>query len=238
MILPRVPGVVVRLFRVVAGGAITALVAVTAASPAGATTAVAFRGTAAVCVEETFGPKPSAPGCPDEKPQGMYHLGQPGGPNILGPGLRLNFANTDKWTERHGNWQMESDECTKFNPVAEAMPVACALDLVGQLGPVLGIGAACGMSAGFGGNGRLESDNDSVLYVSDLGWPFTVGGVLPVTGLYTVGSGKNEQVEKPEMGRVLGLVFAQGGLSCIKNPFSGEGGASQFNVMGFLWFGF
>lgn len=104
------------------------------------------------------------------------------------------------------------------------------LEICGQLGDVLGIGAACGMSRGHGGTGSATVGTLSAA-LSNVGWPATAGGTLPVTGRATV-AGKGDV-------QLTAVVQAQGGAACVgkggDKSGNGEGngtGATSFAVVG------
>lgn len=87
------------------------------------------------------------------------------------------------------------------------------LDVCGKLGPVAGVGAACGMSEGSAGTGSVYEHS-----LSDVKWPATAGGTLPVTGDVDTGDEN-----------LVAVVQAQGGAACANSS-----GATQFTVVG-VW---
>jgi hypothetical protein len=86
--------------------------------------------------------------------------------------------------------------------------------------PNTGIGASCGISQGYGGQGVLISAGGvhagGELGLSDVGWVTSAGGTLPTTGKTATG------------GDLVSVTQAQGGQACL----DAANGAKQFAVVG------
>lgn len=203
---------------------------------------VVFTGTATVCAT-TVPTKTNAAGCPIKagENQGLYLVGHPGGVGFPRLGLTQ-----EKWMNRFGNYKFSNSNlvggqpvnCVYINPLdpdfATSFPKTCNINAAGKLAPVMGIGAACGMSQGLAGVGNLTTpSNGGNAALTGVGWPASAGGTLPLTGTYTIvtpGAGKKGAAGNT--GPLVGVVQAQGGAGCVKSPLTGDSGASTFNVVG------
>lgn len=87
----------------------------------------------------------------------------------------------------------------------------------GKLTSVAGVGAACGMSKGYDGDGDVNFDSGDHIALDDLTWKVSVGGTLLVIG----------EVSDHAVGTIIAAVQAQGGAGCVA-----AGGARDFVVAG------
>lgn len=76
--------------------------------------------------------------------------------------------------------------------------------------PKPGLGAACGVNKGWGGRGRIEKFDGTVIFLRDLAWKTDVIGTIVLTG-QAVASDKN----KPAHDMVVAVVQTRGGFACI-----------------------
>ena len=145
-------------------------------------------------------------------------------PSGKGIGIPLDLAGTPKGPgEVHAYWRLNTnltgaglDNTTPSGPTFN-------LDACGKLRGVAGIGAACGMSNGYDGIGRLRSGSATgsvVAQFRDMEWPASVGGTLPVTGVA-------ENTAKTKQGTLVAVVQAQGAAGCIA-----PNKAQSFQVVG------
>lgn len=79
-----------------------------------------------------------------------------------------------------------------------------ALDVCGKLRAVAGIGAACGMSNGYDGEGTLVEGNGTT-QIHDVEWVASAGGTLPFTG----------HTSDKKVGTLVGVAQAQGAAPCL-----------------------
>ena len=93
--------------------------------------------------------------------------------------------------------------------------VAC-----GQIDPVAGVGAACGMSAGNNGFGTVTFPTKTVT-LSGVGWDASAGSVFVVTGNASSNTGKT--------GAIYAVVSAKG-ANCADKTTQGKNGTTNFLV--------
>jgi hypothetical protein len=109
------------------------------------------------------------------------------------------------------------------------------LDVCGIVGPgLLGIGAACGVSVGRDGRGKLivsgltNPEIVRIYQLDEVGWPTAVGGVLPVSG-YITRVNANKSVKFTSKGRFTAEISASGAAPCFEAK---PGGGRNFTVVG------
>lgn len=97
------------------------------------------------------------------------------------------------------------------------VPAAFSVAVCGQIDPVAGIGAACGMSSGRNGDGSVTGGITATL--TDLGWPASAGSAFVVTG------------DAGAAGGVLALVSAKNvGTQCVDKSETSKSGSMNFLV--------
>lgn len=101
------------------------------------------------------------------------------------------------------------------------------MHVCGQIDPVAGVGAACGMSAGRNGNGWADTSGIAGtpdIRFNGLGWQASAGSLFLVTGGATGAS-------KTAKSGVLALVSAKGVAGqCGNKQLNGKTGGMQFQV--------
>ncbi|HWH31517.1 MAG TPA: hypothetical protein VNU01_02470 [Egibacteraceae bacterium] len=109
-----------------------------------------------------------------------------------------------------------------------------------------GLGAACGASKGWDGKGKVSWEGlpgKQSLWLQDVGWKFTVGGLIFVTGKVVAAGSSAEAKTKQSQDHLLALLLAQGGAECFNKrdavpPPAGTGekqegvGATRFTIIG------
>lgn len=90
----------------------------------------------------------------------------------------------------------------------------------GQIDPVQGVGAACGMSAGNNGTGQVVFPSKTVT-LSGVGWDASAGSVFVVTGNASSNTGKT--------GALYAIVSAKG-ANCGDKTTQGKNGTTNFLV--------
>lgn len=231
----------IKLLAILATMAMTVGLTAVPASASTDPALVLFSGTALVCA-------PNNSGNPTGTPAGSCPAGQSG---LYIPEGEDAIQGSDKPRQRVGTWSFGSTGFFGGGVAPDCFAVAplkpfqgeCGIGLIeGDLGPVLGIGAACGLSHGWDGGGpaRLGSAMAPVqtLALTNVMWVTSAGGLLPFVGHYAVTGGSDPKKNGPggsgkSVGPLAGAVLAFGGSPCIKNPVDGDGGASEFNVIGF-----
>jgi len=123
-----------------------------------------------------------------------------------GSGLGLPALNQNK----NGSFQLIT------STLADAPRGLGILDVCGDLTSVAGIGAACGMSKGYNGEGTVTFAASTV-DLTDVGWKLSAGGTLPVIGHADDGT---------VSGTLVSLVQAQGAGPCLNKA------AVNFTVAG------
>jgi len=125
----------------------------------------------------------------------------------------------------------------RLNATTVSAPGATgSINVCGELGavavPQVGdVGAACGMSRGHSGSGTASTSIPAqTLTLSNVGWPATAGGTLPIEGDYSVANAK--LVGGTNGGEIVGVVQAQGGANCVAGPHNTGQGAQSFTVVG------
>jgi len=102
-----------------------------------------------------------------------------------------------------------------------------ALQICGLLRPEpnTGLGAACGISQGHSGRGKIVSVGAAhpaaTTYLRNVGWITSAGGTLPTNGDIITGPGG------ARIGTLIGVTQAQGGAACLETA-----GAKSFATVG------
>lgn len=161
-------------------------------------------------------------------------IGRDGAPN---PGLYLLNPLDPRTIDRQGVFKL-------VTRVTAALRGGGLLSICGYLSPVdatavddekpqkkdEGLGAACGMSQGHDGTGKIAWDPGGPVASSSLthvGWLATAGGTLPVKGDVQDNPSTTDKT-KLKSGLLLAQVQAQGGQDCVLNA----NGAKSFQVAG------
>lgn len=165
-----------------------------------------------------------------------------------GDGLYLaDPTGTQYPNQRRGAWSFSAQGPTTTSCVSlralDGAPVQRTCSIVvdgGEITPVAGIGAACGMSHGRNGSGTFTryyvGGGTEVYDLSDIAWTASAGGLIPVQGTYerngdsTVASMK---ADDRRVGPLVGVAALQPMESCIDASGSG---AENFTVVGVVAF--
>lgn len=130
-------------------------------------------------------------------------------------GNGLNFPAPLGPSNVNGTWKLST------TTQQSALHGAGSLTICGKLRPepTTQLGAACGISQGYDGQGRSVNAGlahpSVVVQLSNVGWVTSVGGTLPTTGDTATG------------GKLVSITQAQGGSACLNAD-----GAKQFAVVG------
>lgn len=130
-------------------------------------------------------------------------------------GNGLNFPAPVGPANVNGTWKLST---TTQQSVLHG---AGSLTICGYLRPepTTGLGASCGVSQGYGGQGRSVNaglvHGGGVIQLSNVGWVTSAGGTLPTVGDTSTG------------GKLISITQAQGGSACLNAD-----GAKQFAVVG------
>lgn len=130
-------------------------------------------------------------------------------------GNGLNFPSPVGPANVNGVWKLST------TTLQSAVHGSGTLTICGFLRPepTTSIGASCGVSQGYGGQGRIVASGlahpSGVTRLSNVGWITSAGGTLPTTGDTSTG------------GQLVSITQAQGGQACLNAD-----GAKQFAVVG------
>ena len=137
-----------------------------------------------------------------------------GGGAVSGSGLGFPVLTN---SPKNGFWKLS----TPAGGVQSQTAGAGALDACGELRNVrvFGVGsfgAACGISRGHSGSGKITFGGSPTVWLKDLGWTTSLGGTLPVQGEAFVDNNGSTNGKKPGPGGALtAIIQAQGGANCI-----------------------
>lgn len=128
--------------------------------------------------------------------------------------------------------------CGFLEPALSAAPPA-----PGQIKP--GIGAACGFSKGHGGQGYISfggppSEARHVIWLNNVGWKSTAGGVLPMTGEASTTANKGMDKDGDRGSQINLPSLGQGGAACADKrdaPPFGAGPKNNEGATTFAWRG-
>ncbi|MFP5372891.1 MAG: hypothetical protein ACLGI3_19405, partial [Actinomycetes bacterium] len=115
----------------------------------------------------------------------------------------------------------------KTSTMVGALHGTGALQICGDLQPEPNtqLGAACGISQGYNGRGKIVSTGlvhpADTTYLENVGWITSAGGTLPTNGDIVAAPGG------ARIGTLVGVTQAQGGAACLTFP-----GAQSFAVVG------
>lgn len=147
------------------------------------------------------------------------------GPNTNPSGQGLGLPSTSPPDNINGFWRLESMNFVVWSDTNGNIVPDGGMDICGKLTDVAGIGAACGMSKGYAGVGKIYSDptnTDPIIGLNDVGWKASTAGTLPVIGRTNLAGDKDAKV-----GTLLAVAQAEGGVACFS-----PGGATAFVVTG------
>jgi hypothetical protein len=162
-------------------------------------------------------PGPPVPFC-GGAPLGKAYLASQGAPEDFGVFEGVGNVSAGSSNCGSGGLQLPSTApqvgCYSLSTVVTFLLAgAQPLNVSGRLGPVAGVGAACGMSRGHSGSGTAGP-----YAFSNIGWPFTAGGVLPIQGQWSL---------FPKTGTLSAVARVEFGASCATS-----GGATAFSIVG------
>ena len=162
--------------------------------------------------------------------------------HVTGAGLGMPWHNA-VWNERkiayfHLSASVINVKSVPGFPTGHLRACGTLLPVGDNLGgqPGNGVGAACGMSKGHNGKGLIEfpfkPPPGDAIWLDQLGWKFTTGGMMLVSGEAYVGPPKTKDDDRSGFQAV---ISAQGAAPCLTKTgadLDKSGGAREFTVAG------